>query len=531
MTMKNIHINTAALSSTAAAVLCIFLAAVVLSGCVEALRDNPYDPKSDDYRIGIVTQDPANETLIIGDQTITIQFSDSMDTDTLVLGGDLGGASSSWSTTEKLNDTLELSPSGTIWPSEGPAKSLSIVCDSVNGISTGTIVQQYEVFYGVFVSENGDDLDPGTISEPKKTVQAGIDKADGLYTIGEVRVAGGEYKSDYQGTTDPVADMAEGISLYGGYSADFSNHDPDVYTTVLQDTSSADSGPNRAVNIGSGVTNSTIITGFVIIAGVGGENASIVNVGNPTIAENLIQGLSAGFGGLTYGIYSSGGNPVIEKNIISQIYAGMVATCLYLENSTAEVRNNIILPGTSAGITRGIHDRINSDSHIYNNIIDCGLGNASDGGRCLYVEVSNPAVVNNIFTNQRGNSTVCAIYEVDADSDPAEVSNNNFFDVYDSNTMYHDGDGDGDLLNVSAMETDLDAEGITATGNLNNINPEFESPPSDFHLTSSTPASIRAGGIDGGPAGDNWGFSDDLDGNDRTGNGTDGWSIGPYEYD
>ena len=318
--------STTGLRKTTVLHLIGILLLVLISSCVEPLRDNPNDPKSDEYRIAVVSRNPANESVLTGDQSIVFQFSDSMNAGSLKLSGDLGSASSSWSTTEKSSDTLTLSPSGSIWPSEGPAKSLSITCESVNGISTGSIVQQYELLYGVFVSESGDDLDPGTQSEPKKTVQAGIDKADTLYISGEVRVSTGTYTSDYNITTDPVADMAEGISLYGGYSIDFSNHDPDVYTTVLQDTSSAGSGPNRAVNIGSGVTNSTVISGFVIKAGVGGENASIVNVGSPTIAENLIQGLSAGFGGLTYGIYSSGGNPVIEKNIISQIYAGMVAT-------------------------------------------------------------------------------------------------------------------------------------------------------------------------------------------------------------
>jgi len=41
--------------------------------------------------------------------------------------------------------------------------------------------------------------------------------------------------------------------------------------------------------------------------------------------------------------------------------------------------------------------------------------------------------------------------------------------------------------------------------------------------------SFTTAGIDG--SADGWGFSTDKTGSTRTGDGTTGWSIGPYEYD
>jgi hypothetical protein len=50
----------------------------------------------------------------------------------------------------------------------------------------------------------------------------------------------------------------------------------------------------------------------------------------------------------------------------------------------------------------------------------------------------------------------------------------------------------------------------------------------DYSLSGLAPASISAGGLDGGAL--NWGFSTDLDGYTRTGNGTTGWSMGALMF-
>jgi len=51
----------------------------------------------------------------------------------------------------------------------------------------------------------------------------------------------------------------------------------------------------------------------------------------------------------------------------------------------------------------------------------------------------------------------------------------------------------------------------------------------DWHLSASSPESIRTGGLNGST--DAWTFTEDRDGSTRTGDGSIGWSMGAYEQD
>ncbi len=91
--------------------------------------------------------------------------------------------------------------------------------------------------------------------------------------------------------------------------------------------------------------------------------------------------------------------------------------------------------------------------------------------------------------------------------------------------IYYDADGGVVLDNASAIETDLLAEGIAASGNLIE-DPNFvDAAAGDYNLSGSSLCSIARGGLDGETLA--WGFSDDIEGSARSAN----WSMGAYEYD
>ena len=73
------------------------------------------------------------------------------------------------------------------------------------------------------------------------------------------------------------------------------------------------------------------------------------------------------------------------------------------------------------------------------------------------------------------------------------------------------------------------------SGNIS-VDPAFlDKAGGDWHLTASSPLSVSEGGLDlsadAGFPEDSGGNKIDKDAVVRTGDGTDGWSIGAYEYD
>lgn len=122
-------------------------------------------------------------------------------------------------------------------------------CDGVDG----------EVENAVFVAKWGLDSNPGTIDAPVATIQVGIDKAVSLKKR-DVYVATGVY-------TEPVT-LKPGVSVYGGYSADFKVREPLAYETVIMGgpLSQQVRGAVQATEITGGSLGSTTFAGFVIYA-------------------------------------------------------------------------------------------------------------------------------------------------------------------------------------------------------------------------------------------------------------------------
>ena len=184
----------------------------------------------------------------------------------------------------------------------------------------------------VYVSETtGNDANLGDMSAPMKTIQAGIVKAasfisDGLTDLVMVKIAEGTYEvtDGTENTTeytegDYIA-MAEGVSLYGGYSTDFSERDPDQYISLIVDISE-EVVNSSAVRAYDGLTDATVIDGFTI---QGVESTSITNSSaldiqraSPRVSNNIILGGYGAVSGVSFALdIMENSSPIVEYNTI-----------------------------------------------------------------------------------------------------------------------------------------------------------------------------------------------------------------------
>jgi len=122
-------------------------------------------------------------------------------------------------------------------------------CDGVDG----------EVDNAVFVAKNGDDSFPGTIEQPKRTIQAGIDEA-ALMGKRDVYVATGVFSE--------AVSLAVGVGVYGGYSADFKVRDSVLYESAILGAEPTDvlPGAMNAFSIAGGIEGTTVFDGFTVFA-------------------------------------------------------------------------------------------------------------------------------------------------------------------------------------------------------------------------------------------------------------------------
>ncbi|MCP4130733.1 MAG: hypothetical protein GY754_07105 [bacterium] len=432
----------------------------------------------------------ADGSTISGHDIIIITFSDSMNTSSVSLTGSMGTVAADgnmpWTKTTAVNDTLTLTPNPdggpvNVWP-QG-SSSLIIEGKSSDGTDMEKASLSYIVENVVYVrGTDGDDMNyPGTASKPKATVQAGIDLADTLYTTGSVRVAQGTYTANYYTAGTPVAEMKEGISVYGGYSVqNWEWRNSSNYETVLEDTSEgggSEDAPNRAVNASSAITTSTTIDGFTIILGKdngtdSAANAAVYCEGSPTIQNNNISGRTQNLAGrFSYGILSNSASasPYIYNNTIDPGYNVNSGASYGIRNNyvnAVTITNNTI-HGGSGNTTYGIRNN-DGDSIISSNTIYGGIW--STAGYCIYVRNSNPSISGNTFNSSHAALTqTYSIWEANTTSDPAAVQNNHF--NY-SGYWYQDEGSSGTLVQNSLYIT-ISIEGSSDTlaswGNYSNF--------------------------------------------------------------
>ena len=410
------------------------------------------------------TPNIAHGSTVTGHEIIKIIFGDSMNRNSCAIGGTMGSAMAagnlSWSTTNtgKTDDTLTITPAaGNIFP-KGSSQTLDMTCSSIYGPQT-SVNLSYTVEYAVYVNSSastintGNAANPGTKSAPLGAIQLGIDRAQALYGSGNgavVRV-GGEGSFTYSSGTGPVITMKNGISVYGGYSGDFSIRNISTYITTVEDTrtSGGTSGdPNRAVDCPDTITDSanTVLDGFTIKLGGGISNAGIFSKGSATIRYNIIRGKTSTTATITdaFGIYLSAGTSIMSNNDIDPGYGkgGSDFTYGLWDAGTDSLVSYNTIAGGYGNISRGINSSGDGSKTltIDHNTIDCG-GGANPIG--IYLDGSSRTKIDyNELTKVNTVTQMVGISESSASADPVSLTNNFFnFSTITANHYYYFDDG------------------------------------------------------------------------------------------
>ena len=434
--------------------MCILmiLAAVLLTVCNNSL--DAYI-KNDEIKVqeaGILAAPEKNITgsVITGHEEIVLTFDETIDKSSLLLGGDLGDLSPFifWDKTAFEDDTLRINKDSLpIW-TEGSGKTLTISCEAVSGkVLTGYSVT-FDVFYGTCVDDDSTVTEKnGSVKKPYDTIQAGIDQANAKYVMpvngidtAEVRVSGGDYEKVCEISTPTyVADIKEGISLYGGYDVYFASRNPTVDVSYIIDTSiiggTSTVNTVRAFNAdGSSVTitASTIIDGFTITIGKeNGHHCGIAckNGANPTISNITIQGRgSSEQSGYAYGMLLYHSAARVEQctidpgNSTSESYGIL---CSLTDSPHPTIDSNTISGGVSDS-TFGIYIQAGSNVTVTENTITGGDWTDGSYGICIVVEESSPVITDNTLRIYGNLSSTYGVYETSETSDPASVRRNDF---------------------------------------------------------------------------------------------------------
>lgn len=189
----------------------------------------------------------------------------------------------SWVDVEGLPGCECLPSSTTDLPDAG---GVDANCDGIDG----------EIGRSVFVAKTGSDGGTGTLADPLRTIQAGIDRATSLGRR-DVLVATGVYVESVT--------LANKVNVYGGYSPDFAERDRFTHESAILGADPTDTkrGAVNADGVATTVANAIIFDGFSVFGAnnpaVSGNSYAIYlrNVGaNLTISNNYVVSGDAGAG-------------------------------------------------------------------------------------------------------------------------------------------------------------------------------------------------------------------------------------------
>ncbi|GEM_PF-4424188 len=404
------------------------------------------------------TVSPETGHWITGNETIRIVFAEGVNINSLVLSGTLGISESDivpidWSSTSGQGyDTLNLSPNaiGGLWP-EG-SKTLILSVTSSTGKTVKALSIDFDIQYEICVKEYSPlDTPDGSVRFPYNSIQNGINAVSSVYnpalgTIIPVRIAVGAYSGSCDYGTAWVANLANQVSLHGGYNADFSELSSSGETELINSSNSDDVdfyNPSSVLYCGSVIGNPVIENITIQLGGnasATGVHAGIHTQGGDPIFRNIkIKGISTGGPSYAFGILVEGGSPAIQNPDINPGHAQSSSVGMYIYDggSPTVTGNNFILHRVLSGKGEG---------HAFGIVIEGGSGSISgitiegptvlplpDGdpaefpisGGCILL-YSNSTVINNNKFIQYPNTSLFAVYEFVTLSDPASFTNNDF---------------------------------------------------------------------------------------------------------
>ncbi|RMF13884.1 MAG: hypothetical protein D6761_10420, partial [Candidatus Dadabacteria bacterium] len=177
---------------------------------------------------------------------------------------------------------------------------------------------------GIFVSTAGDDGNPGTRAAPVRTLTTGMVKLAATGKTG-LFVAGGTYPEAITPGQNGVPILT--LTIYGGYSNDFTTRDVSGTPTIIKPTV----GTEQPVNITSAV-NLTLIGLDLMQTPASGTQFYVYSSGNLRLYSVNIKGYPELRDGAKYGIYLNGGTLFMSRSTVSGIFA--------ITNTVFGVRSN-----------------------------------------------------------------------------------------------------------------------------------------------------------------------------------------------
>jgi hypothetical protein len=561
-----------------------FTSLLGLSGCGGGIDANQ-DPNADRFG-STINQDPDTDsidtsmpTLLLSQSfappvidrgtTIVLTFSESMDTDSLQLDGNLSLQSNGglWIKSNDVSDTLTIAPQADTNWSEGSSYRLVINANDLAGNPLRTLSLDFDVKSGAFIYVNaamaddtGDGLTPNTAH---KFIHTAVTAAQ---TPATVLVAQGEYDVSHAENTHVV--LKEGVSLYGGYDVSFTYRNSAENITAIREIS-GESSPSLSAAIEgdlSDITEKTVIDGFSIEGNIHTTSPIqtsaiyLVNGASPTIQNNTITGGHSE--NYSYGLYNSSASPTIRNNIIHGGESEGYSYGIHNSNSSPAIRNNAINGGNGGTYSYGVSNS-SSSPLIQNNIIDGGNGRSLTSG--IDNSDSSPTIQNNTINGGSGTNRSYSIYDSSSSSSSPTIENNILFtrsgdnayciyhasdvdissvlnnDLVFCNVKYYDSnancsgnaDGDDDSKSCSVGEMNI----LAYAGENISVDPRFadlDGPDNtlatmddnNWHFSANTPSALTQGGLNGRDEG--WSFTNDKDGVERPQAGFP-WAIGAYE--
>ncbi len=293
----------------------------------------------------------------------------------------------------------------------------------------------------VYVSTTGSDTGgAGTLASPYATIA----KAISVAVSGQaVLVAGGTYTVDSGAATNVV--MKDGVSLYGGYSADFSSRNPTVNVTTITDVASAaaatligtDFGTNSstcgtatigtpmaAVSVGT-LTVPATIDGFTINGSANSAtvDSAAVSINNTNTGAGVLtlsnDTLNGGTGSaFSVGVYNASGSYNLASDTINGGSSAGMSLGIYTGGGggTVNALSSSINGGTGGTNVAVLNDDLgNIYANLSNNTIAGGSGTASYG---VY-NVPNcpaytyPVLLNNTISGGSGSTSSTAYFSED----------------------------------------------------------------------------------------------------------------------
>lgn len=352
----------------------------------------------------VLSQSPVPR-LLHDDEKITIVFSESMDTSSFILEGDLADQTDGgvWSQTSTVNDTLTITPAS-VWSAD-TRHSLKITANDLAGKPLSPLTLSYDTYSGTayYVNQgmSDDSLDGLTPATTKKTIMAAVNAATSPATV---FVQSGTYVVD--GTSTARIVLKQGVSLFGGYNADFSARvagDSSIIDAGSDTTSSTD--PSYAVlGNSSDITKVTILDGFSI---QGATNTTSYTAGlslrdgaAPTVQNNTIAG---GAGSVdSYAIFMNNQpSPIIQYNTLKGGAGSNISAAIYGDGNDVFIQHNDMYGGSGQN-SYGVQLTV-SNSRFFSNNVFGGSGASSTG---MFVSGGDALLQNNLIHAGLGDTSI-----------------------------------------------------------------------------------------------------------------------------